>query len=344
MSENILILDVGNSNTKCFVYHVNRVIPGPDGKYDAIQLYQHKHPTPRCHFSDLIDVCKVMLTEAIDKYKPVYGMVVAFGDAFVYYDPQANRQPRYVFADEPVENYELGLDIDYMTFGFPTGQIELTGIRALRAKHQAEWKDIVPVNIAVGREVGGNSNWRAWDISQTSTTGEYNLKAREWSNTDGVQPCQSHAEVGIFQGMPLLAGGMDQGFVDTTETTPYVVAGTWLVTSTVHDAFKPTQRQREHGVRWYISGNGRYLAQTVRKSDEAKPLSDTAQGVIEDLNIMSVETNDYQKVRVFGAYGDQLAAEMIQIAPYVSCYALPYAEESRQAAIYVYKHKEAKRE
>ena len=335
---NILVLDIGNSNTKCFVYHVERISQKPNGKISATQIYEKIEPTPRGHLWDLCDIVKNMFDDAIRIHAPKYGIVVGFGDAFVHYDPAENGRPQYVFADEPVEDYEL--DTDYSTVGFPTGAIDLTGVRSLRAKHRVLWKDIVPINIAIGREVGGNSNFRAWDITQATATGEYNLVAKEWFDKDGIEPCQPYDEVGMFNSMSILAGGMDQGFVDTTEQTPYIVAGTWLVVSAINDEFKPTDAKRKRGVRWYTSGNSRHLSQTVRKSDETVALSETAKQVVEDLHVMGVETNDYQKVRVFGAYGDQLASEIIQIAPYLNCECLPYAEESRQAAIYVYNYKE----
>ena len=249
MAANILILDIGNTQTKCYVFHVQRTLHAPDGKLQATALYEEHQRTTRGHPWDLVDTTRNMLLRAINAHHPDYGMITAFGDAFVHYDPKANRRPRFVFADEPVSaDLHYDLDSDYQTVGFPTGQIEITGVRALRAKHQAEWLNILPVNTALGREIGGNSKWRAWDITQASATGEYNLKAREWFHKDGIPTCQPSDEIGMFQNMPLLAGGLDNSFLDTTEQTPYIVAGTWLVTSTIHDDFQtPTETQRQHG-------------------------------------------------------------------------------------------------
>ena len=341
---NILVLDIGNSNTKCFVYHVERVSQKPNDKISATKIYEKIEPTPRGHLWDLCDIVKNMFDAAIRIHAPKYGIVVGFGDAFVHYDPAENGRPQYVFADEPVEDYEL--DTDYSTVGFPTGAIEITGVRSLRAKHRAEWTDIVPINIAIGREVGGNSSWRAWDITQASATGEYNLVAKEWFNKDGIEPCQPHDEVGMYKGMSILAGGLDNAFLDTTETTPYIVAGTWLVVSTVYDVFDPTDTQRKQGVRWFLSGNGNYLAQTVRRSIKPIPV-ELSESIISDLQAMSGRLPSYnsgetQKIRCCGGYSKELVRKLNSVSneQYMNLHFVDSNQDLGCVAIYAYKHKE----
>lgn len=340
MSENILILDVGNSNTKCFVYHVDRTYSAPYGTYAVTCLYEDVQKTNRGHPWDLSDTCRNMLSRAIQAHQPRYGTITAFGDAFVYYDPENNGRPRFVFADEKVDDYEL--DRDYAHVGFPTGNIEITGVRALRAKHRAEWKHIVPVNIALGRELGGNANWWRWDLTQASATGEYNLRADEWFNKGGFAPCQPHDEVGMFKCMSLLAGGLDNAFVDTTEHTPYIIAGTWLVVSTVHDEFRPTETRRKHGIRWFLSGNGRYLAQTVRRSKRPIP-PELPEQILGDLQMMGLGGEKYQKIRVIGVYSKELCAKLNESSSrhFFDFQFCDLGEQFKETAIYTYKHKES---
>ena len=340
---NVLVLDIGNSYTKCHVLHVGRIYKKPYGKFSTTQLYEERQKTNRGHPWDLVDTCKNMLTRAIKAHAPKYGVFTAFGDAFVYYDPNDNNRPRFVFADESVpDDLKYELDIEYQTVGFPTGNIEITGVRALRAKHKAEWKCIVPVNVALARELGGNANWWAWDTTQASATGEYNLKAREWFNKDGIPDCCPHDEVGMFKGMSILAGGLDNAFMDTTEQTPYIVAGTWLVVSTIHNKFQmPTETQRKHGIRWFVSGNGRYLAQTVRRS--MRPISpELPEQILSDLQAMGLGGGEYQKIRVIGAYSQELCEKLHRVATeyYFDFQFLDYGEQFKETAIYTYKHKE----
>ena len=341
--KNILVFDIGNTYSKCFIYEVSE--PNSDGtQYQTQCLYQEVCRTNRGHPWDLVDTCRNMIIRAMDACEgniPKHGIFTAFGDAFVYYDPKNNRRPRFVFADEPVpDDIRYELDIDYQTSGFPTGNIEITGVRALRAKHKAAWKSIVPVNVAIGREVGGNANWWHWDTTQASATGECDLRAYEWFNKDGIVTCRPYDEVGMFRCMSILAGGLDNAFIDTTEQTPYIVAGTWLVVSTIHDEFRPTETQRQHGVRWFVSGNGRYLAQTVRRSE--RPLTDQrVHDILSDFQAMGLGGGEYQKIRVLGSYSKELAKKLNAVAAenYFDFQFQDEGEQHRQTAIYVYQRK-----
>lgn len=360
--ENILVLDVGNSNTKCFIYQVDRIGGAPRGvNYEATPIYEDRERTNRGHPWDLVDTCRCLLARAIKAHAPKYGMLTAFGDAFVYYDPNQNKRPRFVFADESVpDDLKDDLGIDYETAGFPTGTIEITGVRALRTKHKAAWESIVPVNVFLGAELCRKEGWRVgkpnpyWDITQASATGDYNIPNGDWVS-DGIPVCQPSDEIGVFKDHPiavrtapafremtLLTGGLDNAFLDTTEQTPYIIAGTWLVVSTIHDEFRPTETQRQHGVRWFISGNGRYLAQTVRRS--VKPISvELPEQIFADLQTMGIGGGDYQKIRVTGAYAKELTAKLNRFSTenYFNFQFTDHGEQFKQSAIYVYKNKEA---
>ena len=321
---NILILDIGNSNTKCYVFEIR------DRDISTAELRHEEHQkTNRGHPWDLVDTCKNMFTRAIEAAAPDYAIITSFGDAFVYYDPKRNNRPRFVFADEPVETL---IDSDYSITGFPTGKIALTGIKSLRAKHQAKWNQIVPINIFMGRELGDNANWWSWDTTQASISSEFDLSKRDWIyKSEGLtdkyncptgmavdqvycptaEPkprlCHPTDEIGMFKKVPILAGGLDNGFADATEQTPFIVAGTWLVVSTPCKEFKPTPEQQEFGVRWLITGNGHYHAQTVKRSKPDQNLPKTIIGHFQRTGIGCVA---HQKVRVFGSYAGKLCQRM----------------------------------
>ena len=339
---NILILDIGNSKTKCHVFDVQ-------SETNATEIYTEVQDTNRGQPWDLADTARVMLIRAIKSHKPDVGMITAFGDAFVEYRPSVNHRPRFVFADEEVPFVK---PFDYQFAGFPDGNIEITGVHALRIKHQAKWENIVPVNVFVGAELCRKEGWRNWDVTQASATGDYNILSQNWLST-GIPVCQPYDEIGIFkdtpisvrtalafQEMPLLAGGLDNAFLDTSESTPYIVAGTWLVVSTIHDEFRPTETQRQHGVRWFVSGNGRYLAQTVRRSE--RPLTDQrVHDILSDFQAMGLGGGEYQKIRVLGSYSKELAKKLNAVATenYFDFQFQDYGEQHRQAAIYVYQRK-----
>ena len=344
---NILILDIGNTNTKCYVFDVEQVNTEP--KHSATPIYEEHQRTNRGQPWDLVDTTRNMLIRAIKSQKPDIGMITAFGDAFVEYRPSVNHRPRFVFADEEVPFVK---PLDYQIAGFPDGNIEITGVHALRIKHQAKWENIIPVNVYVGAELCRKEGWRNWDITQASATGDYNIPNGDWIS-GGIPVCQPYDQIGIFkdnpisvrtapafQEMPLLAGGLDNAFLDTTEQTPYIVAGTWLVVSTIHDDFNPTETQRQHGVRWFVSGNGRYLAQTVRRS--TRPLSqELPQQIFSDLQAMGLGGGDYQKIRVLGSYSKELVKKLnaVAVENYFDFQFQDYGEQHKQAAIYVHKKK-----
>ena len=334
----VLVLDIGNSKTKCYIFGVDNPHNLSVPKESSL-LYEDHQNTNRGHPWDMVDNIRGMLTRAMKDSTPDYGIITAFGDAFIYYDPANNGIPRFVFADaevncavEPVTDYGIG--------GFPLGNIEIQGVCALRVSEGAAWENILPVNVAIGRELGGNSNYKRWDITQASATGNFRQKAKAWVNPHQRSVCQPYDEVGIFNCMPLLAGGIDNAFLDTPEQTPYIVAGTWLVVSTVHDAFRPTETQRQHGVRWYISGNGRYLAQTVRRSE--RPLTEArCHEIISDLQAMGYGGDTPQKIRVLGSYSKDLCKKLNQIAKatYFDFMFQDYGIQHSCVAAYVYKQK-----
>ncbi len=316
----ILILDIGNSKTKCYVF-------GIKSESEVVEVHAEVKSTNRGHPWDLVDTCRNMILSATKTHQPQYGMITAFGDAFVYYDPENNSRPRFVFADEAVETPKIN---SYGRYGFPTGNISITGVTSLRKKHGAEWKNIVPVNIAIGAALCNEDDFRSWDFTQASASGDFNFFDRTELLT-----CKPYDWIGHFSGMPILAGGLDNAFLDTIEQTPYIVAGTWLVVSAIRETFDPTADRRRGGVRWLLSGEGRYLAQTVRRSQ--RPLTDgVAQRIIDDLELMMDSDEIPRQIRVFGAYSKELFQKLKENqCDRFDFHFKSYGEQHRSAAIYV---------
>lgn len=345
----VLVLDVGNTNTKCHVYDV--VFHGTTPQTaETKHCYSEKKATPRGHPWDLADTARSMICRAGKAEKVDVGIITAFGDAFIYFDPEGNHRPRFVFADEPVTPRHKSYDIS----GFPSN-IEISGVRSLRIHEGAHWNNIVPVNcylaaklctrpmeVSQGAEDIGKS-FRKWDLTQASASGDWDFIDEYWLKKypeypDGIVQC-SH-KVGNFKGMavgrsehktvlgkpalvdagivemPLLAGGLDNAFLDTVDQTPYIVAGTWTVVSVIKDKFEPTKKQEEHGVRWLMSANENYLAQTVRRSEKPVLLSHAKQ-IIDDLLMLGLDTPEHQTIRVLGGFSTELVDKLnsIQTAP-----------------------------
>lgn len=334
----VLILDIGNSKTKCYVFEVDNPYNLPVPK-DIELLYEDHQDTNRGHPWDMLHDIRCMLKGAMKDITPDYGIITAFGDAFLYYDPENNGRPRFVFADADIP-FSVAAVTDYGISGFPLGHIEIQGVCVLRNYEGAAWEDILPVNVAMGRELGGAANYRYWDFTQASATGAFDLSSKKWRGDNVIPYCDPCDEVGMFQGMPLLAGGIDNAFLDTPEQTPYIVAGTWLVVSTIHDDFIPTETRYQHGIRWYISGNGRYLAQTVRRSE--RPLTDArCHQIIEDLQAMGYGGDTPQTIRVFGSYSKDLCKKLNQLSKdtYFDFIFQDYGEQHSCVAAYVYTQK-----
>ena len=341
---NILILDIGNSKTKCYIFDIDVT-----RKYyqTCDCIYEKSVATPRKHPWDLLDTCRDLLIKAIDTCAPDAGMVTAFGDAFIL-----KSKKRSAFADEPAPQL---LEYAYHIDGWPR-DIQLSGIRALKTKHQSQWEDMYSPNGWVTSQLCGKPNddpWHAWDITQASVSGCFNLQSQKWIDIDTTTPkdmvqqkyqyshhkhpyyknapniIPSSKKVGTFQGMPLLAGGMDNAFVDTSNPDPYIVAGTWLVIGCLAKTDKKgkpckkewTQKRRDAGVRWLISGNGNYHKQIVRKV--SNPITeDEMQQALKDLEVLGVEPTltgnrpeskkwfTPARVRVFGGYAQMLADDL----------------------------------
>ena len=346
----VLILDVGNSKCKVYVFDIHLQAVYAD---KAQCVYEITRPTPRSSPSELINTCRTLVSNAISDHSPDVGMVTAFGDAFIDTKPKHHK---FVFADEPAPDLP---PYAYARTGFAEGT-QLTSIRRLRKKYKVKYDHILPPNLYVATQLTDNRDWKSWDWVQASISGEYDLVKDQWIVRDAVPICNPCSVVGYFEGMPLLAGGLDNAFINNDSMQPYVIAGTWLVLGQPFKAFSPTLEQEKSGVRWVLDGNRLYNAQRVRKV--SNPITDEeVWQIIDDLRLTgAVPTKtpeltakswggqdtdlEYKwgenPVRVFGGYAAELIEKLTDInADYAFSLVGPYQRsdlyQHQQSALYV---------
>lgn len=270
----VLILDVGNSKCKVYVFDMHLQAVYAD---KAQCVYERTRPTPRSSPRELINTCRTLVSNAIGAYSPDVGMVTTFGDSFI---DTLYEYHKIVFADESASDLP---PYAYARTGFAEGT-QLTSIRRLRKKHKTEYHRILPPNLYVSTQLTDNKRWKQWDWVQASVSGEYDLAKDQWIVEDALPVRPPYSIVGYFEGMPLLAGGMDNAFINNDSMQPYVIAGTWLVLGQPFKEFRPTQEQEKAGIRWVLDGNRLYNAQRVRKV--SNPITDEeVQHIIEDLRL-----------------------------------------------------------
>ena len=349
----VLILDVGNSKCKVYVFDIHLEAIYAD---KAQCVYEITRPTPRSSPSELINTCRTLVSNAISDHSPDVGMVTAFGDAFIDIIPKYHK---FVFADEPAPDL---MPYAYARTGFAEGT-QLTSIRRLRKKYKAKYSHILPPNLYVATQLTGNKDWKAWDWVQASISGEYDLVKDQWIVGDVFPVCDPCRVVGYFEGMPLLAGGLDNAFINNDSMQPYVIAGTWLVLGQPFKEFSPTQEQEKAGIRWVLDGNRLYNAQRVRKV--SNPITDEeVSQIIDDLRLTGAvptktpeltakswggEDADLEykwgenPVRVFGGYAAELIEKFTDLnADYAFSLVGPYEHsdlyQHQQSALYVASH------
>ena len=361
----VLIVDVGNSKTKCYVFDVN-----PTRRYyEPINcLHEESMPTPRQHPYDLVDTCSILIRKALRTETVDVGMVTAFGDAFIHYDKSAKKPPYFVFADEPADDLP---EFAYNINGWPRN-FQLSSVRALQHKHKSAWQNMYSPNTWITSQLCGKESddpWNAWDITQASISGLFDLKNQKWIYSPVfdpnlkrykggiVPPIQSHKQVGRFDGITFLAGGLDNAFVDTQDMNPYIVAGTWLVLGVPfdenYDATEFTDNRLNNTVRWLISGNSKYHAQVVRKVSNPITQAERKQILI-DFEILGLESRLEKdedgftqrikpRVKVFGGYGEALADALQEMSRNIDFYTVGPNERTdlyqhQMSALFVHNH------
>ena len=350
----VLILDVGNSKCKVYVFDMQLQAIYAD---KAQCVYEITRPTPRSSPKELVNTCRTLVSNAIGDHSPDVGMVTAFGDAFI---DTMYEYHKFVFADEPAPDLP---PYAYARTGFAEGT-QLTSIRRLRKKYKGtKYDHILPPNLYVATQLTGNTDWKQWDWVQAAISGEYDLVKDQWIVEDAFPVCAPCRVVGYFEGMPLLAGGLDNAFINNDSMQPYVIAGTWLVLGQPFKEFRPTQEQEKAGIRWVLDGNRLYNAQRVRKV--SNPITDAeVSQIIDDLCLTgAVPTKtpvltakswggkdadlEYKwgenPVRVFGGYAAELIEKLTDLnADYAFSLVGPPDRsdlyQHQQSALYVASH------
>ena len=191
MSKKILVLDIGDQNTKSIVFEIKDQIPLI---FDLI--HQESVPTTFGHPWDLADTCRVLIENAIN-YSPNVAIITSWGDGYVEATPKSNR---FVTCDEPAKKPTIRTytdQQDYIEYGFPySPDMKLTSVYSKMQKHHSIWSSMLPPNVYVASAVLNRGGWTVWDETQASITGCYHLTTRKWANPiDGESPhpfCPDH--------------------------------------------------------------------------------------------------------------------------------------------------------
>ena len=224
----ILVLDIGNSNTKCGIYQVSekcvdtlhfKSVPTPDTALEMLQAGK-----------SLIDDV-LHLTDVI--------IPTSFGDSLMYTDLESEAQ-----IIKPLDMYPNVSVPPYAVTGYPV--TKLPGICRLyktiaRKQHKGA---ILPVSTYFAGWLCGSS-LNPWDITHASNSGMWTQKQQQLISVNLTIVHPDHT-VGVYRGAKIMIGGHDIAFIDED---CYVHCGTWIIVSKRVHHFFPVPYE-EKTVRW----------------------------------------------------------------------------------------------
>ena len=232
----IAVLDIGNSFTKYFIYHVtNR---------KAEHLFSTREQTPH-RASRMLEISDYLVrcSPAPDAI-----IVTSFGDALMYLTGTASDpailKPLDLSYTSPETLYP------YEVTGYPFKH-QLAGIGQQLAYLQRNQRNIriAPVSSFVAAWLAGKQAIQ-WEYTHASNSGIWNQEKKKFIgyNEKVVTPAEviGVTAIGSQKDIPILLGGHDIAFIDAN---CYVHFGTWTIVSKRTDSFEPNQDERE-SVRW----------------------------------------------------------------------------------------------
>ena len=282
----ILILDIGCSYTKAFVYRNNKVIEKwwletiltADGIINASRKLVDRAYIEGFEISVIIPTSfsESVIVEDIDGTLELFGPTLPFE-----------------IADAPLP--------PYIATGYPStfpgvGRIlyYLMGYRIRRA---------LPVSAMISTQLTDNVDWKLWDWTHASNTGLYGdghwkKEAQlysEWLRTD--QSSSPFTCVGRMKnGVPVLLGGHDTLFAIYPDAQAYVSTGTYI-TASEPSGFMSRIPEVSDSVRYVQDTLGNYHRQLCFKAPCQLTL-DVARQIHEFLNTPAI--------RVFGVYAHEM--------------------------------------
>ena len=284
----ILVLDIGCSYTKAFLYRNNKVVEKwqlettltADGIIDASKKLVDRAYTEGFEISVIIPTSfsESVIVEDIDDTLSLFGPTLPFK-----------------IVDAPLP--------PYISTGYPSTFPGVGRILYHLMKLECPIRRALPVSAMVSAQLAGNPDWYIWDCTHASNTGLYGDGQwkkeahlyHEWLNTSqSVSPftCVGKMENGV----PVLLGGHDTLFAIYPESEAYVSTGTYIIASEPA-GFMSRIPEVSDSVRYVQDTLGNYHRQICFKAP--RPLSlDVARQIHEFLNTPAI--------RVFGVYAHEL--------------------------------------
>lgn len=290
----ILVLDVGNSYIKGYVYRHS-----PETQI----LVDLKIPTPR-RFDAIFETCWEIVSGVVNKEGvDLSGVIVsAFSDALVTENDEG--ETKIIFALDPGQenvSYNLPYTLTGYTSMFPNLYARLRCVHLHDSVRRA-----LPVSAMVAAHLCDNRDWKHWDITHASNSGMWDQVKHRWLTSEyediidpEVVPCS--AVVGEVEGIPVLVGGHDALFCCANKCQSYVVTGTWTIASLPQGHFQPDP-DAETRVRWLRDPKGCLHKQMNFKTPEVltDDLYDKVAGFLKS----------EQKIAVAGAFAHQMSYQL----------------------------------
>lgn len=290
----ILVLDVGNSFVKGYVY---RYSP------KAERLIKRVLPTSR-KFDEIFQTCQNIVHTVQKDDVNLSGIIVsAFSDALVTENDKG--ETKIIFALDPGQenvSYNLPYTLTGYTSMFPNLYARLRCVHLHDSVRRA-----LPVSAMIAAHLCDNRDWKHWDITHASNSGMWNQIKQQWltseyENIIDPEVVSCSAIVGEVEGIPVLVGGHDALFCCANKCQPYVVTGTWTIASLPQEQFQPDP-DAETRVRWLRDPKGCLHKQINIKTP--KVLTDD---VFEKVAGFLKPTK--QRVAVAGAFAHQMSDEL----------------------------------
>ena len=284
----ILVLDIGCSYTKAFVYRNNKVIEKwrlktiltADGIIDASRKLVNRADAEGFEFSVVIPTS---FSESVI-VEDVEGNLELFGPTLPFEVANAPLPP-------------------YIATGYPSTFPGVGRILYHLISLEYPIRRALPVSAMVSAQLAGNADWKFWDWTHASNTGIYGnghwkkeaRLYREWLNINqSISPftCVGNMENGV----PVLLGGHDTLFAIYPDAQAYVSTGTYIIASEPA-GFMSRIPEVSDSVRYVQDTLGNYHRQICFKAP-GKLTLDVARRIHEFLNTPAI--------RVFGVYAHEM--------------------------------------
>ncbi|MXV76940.1 hypothetical protein F4083_10825 [Candidatus Poribacteria bacterium] len=323
----ILILDIGCSFTKCYLFK------------DTLEIVDEFKVTTDISSPETLEACVREVLSKFDKHTYQAIFPLSFGEGVIYNN----------IIYEPTHNRESLIDNKYEQTGTPTDIKRDIGSAFQSLLTFPSYSDgpALPVSTYIASRLAG-VRINTWELTHAGNSGMLNISQRQWFvellKKHKCQPLPFSTEfispaiiVGKTEkGVSIFAGGHDHSCISVFDPKPIIIAGTWVVISFPEIVFLPRQEEKVAGIRWAITANGGFHKQVVKKVSNPITLSDMDY-IVSIYKRMRVP--EKSEVYVIGGYGEKLAPELDKLDSPYHFVAPPESEvyQHRQTAKYAFR-------